>query len=599
MGTHIIYGASVKSIATSDDDWYGAASEVGAYVNKQAHRSDITAVVATTAGMGAPACFIPALAEIHINTEIVPMGASDKVNLADRLWKLEHAPAVGAMTHEAAHAAHTRFDPRDLMDNYGATRKMIDVITTLEEPRIEAQAMRTDTSRKVFLRGCAMEIVGRDFKIPDSLYGAAAAAGLLLARVDAKVLTKAEVKGFRDEITGVLGEDTLGVLEPLWQRFLMLHDRDFTGMVEIAGQWLDALHEDHEDASGMVGTAMMGEPLPGDPDESEGGEGGTDDGTMGDRIKAKARITETNIDAEVAEARGHERADRRRREREADSERRREGERERVAAFPPSHGFSDAGFAHFVGRREPTTEERTAARRLARELEKIDYRDRAVTRVTSVVPPGRLRGRVAVQAAAAVEQGRDFEGEAWRGKRRLRVEHTPLLVGLMGDISGSMSEAMEPLASTQWVVSTAGHHIDAKVASVHFGSRIHGIAPAGMRERDVRLFYPGDGSEAFRAGALAIDAELDLLNGTGARLLIVSSDGQYVNSDDRRYAETFVPLAQRKGVAVIFLDFTGSMTPGAYGAQVVDCQGASPATVAALVGKACIAEMRKMDSRAG
>ena len=75
-----------------------------------------------------------------------------------------------------------------------------------------------------------MEIVGRDFTIPDSKYGAAAAAGLLLARVDARVLTKGEVRGFRRDIVKVLGTETLDALEPLWQRFLRLHDKDYAGM---------------------------------------------------------------------------------------------------------------------------------------------------------------------------------------------------------------------------------------------------------------------------------------------------------------------------------------------------------------------------------
>jgi len=197
------------------------------------------------------------------------------------------------------------------------------------------------------------------------------------------------------------------------------------------------------------------------------------------------------------------------------------------------------------------------------------------------------------------EQGRDASDVAiWSGKRRRKVESTPLTIGFLGDISGSMSAAMEPLASSQWVVSTAGAHVDAKVASVHFGDRVHGITPAGVREKDVRLFIPADGSEAFKDAALAIDKELTLLDGRGARLLFIASDGQYVNGTDMNYAATWIPLAKRKGVAVIYLNFLGSMNPtGVAGAKVVNCFGKSPAEVAALVGKIAIAEVRKIDQR--
>ena len=56
---------------------------------------------------------------------------------------MEHAAGVGAMRRTRPRTPATRtWDPRDLMEIYGATRKMLDVITTLEEPRIEAQALR-------------------------------------------------------------------------------------------------------------------------------------------------------------------------------------------------------------------------------------------------------------------------------------------------------------------------------------------------------------------------------------------------------------------------------------------------------------------------
>jgi hypothetical protein len=614
---HILYGGAKPSIATSDDAWIAAGAKVGAHVNKRAHRTDITAVVSATAGHGAPACFIPALAEMHVNTEVVPLGDPDKFDLADDLWCLEHAAAVGAMEHEAAHARHTTWDPRDLMSEYGATRKMIDVITTLEEPRIEAAALRWRIESRPYLRGCAMEIVGRDFVIGDSRYGAATAAALLLARVDAKVLTRAEAKGFRKDIVAVLGEDVLGTLECIWQNHLMLRDNDYEAMVVNAHDWLAALGEDPEDESDMAGESMMGEGMPeSGSGEGEGsGEGGEGEGSEGDGegdsegdgkaegfgkgIMGKVARAEVRMDGEIVTARGGERADRRRKEREADAARKADSVKPHEEAFgkPGGHAYSPGGFAHLTGEREPNADERRAARQLAKALEKIDYRDRAVTKVNSVVPPGRLRGRAAVQESALRSKGQDADVAIWTGKRRKRVESTPLTIGFAVDISGSMSSAMGPLASTQWVVSTAGSHIDAKVASVHFGDSVHGVTPAGVREKSVRIFYPGDGSEYFRGAALALDKELDLLDGRGARIMFVASDGVFVNDDDREYAMRFIPLAARKGVAVIFLDFTGSMGFGSYGATVINCQRKTPAEVATLCGKAAMAEVKRIDAR--
>ena len=622
MSAHVMYGSGVKSFAESDADLYPVAAQVGTLVNGRASRTDITAVVAATAGHGAPACFIPALAEIHLNTETIDIGAHDKVDFTDALWGLTHAPAVGALCHEASHAEHSLFDPAELMTEYGATRKMVDVITTLEEPRVEGLARSKRPSDRTFLRGCAMDIVARDFTISDSRYGASVAAGLLLARVDAGILTKAEVKDFRDKIEGVLGTDVLAALEPLWVRFLALDDDDYPGMVDVAREWLEALGEDPEDTEDMAGASMIVVMMPGDPGdgepgggkgegegegsgesddgESKGGEGeGEGEGSgFGEAIMGKVREVDTKIDGETTEKRGDERDKRKRDEKEADAARGKEAERPHREAFHAGglDGYSPDGFAHMTSKRPPTADERRAAKSLASTLERIDFRDKAVAKVTSAVPPGRLRGSAAVQDAALRSMGRDSEAAPWAAKKRVKVDSTPLTIGFAVDISGSMSSAMQPLASTQWVVSTAGAHIDAKVASVHFGNRVHGVTPAGVRERDVRVFYPGDGTEAWKAAALALDKELNLLDGRGARLLIVASDGHFVNPRDAHYAETFMPLAKRKGVAVIFLNFTGHAK--SYGAKSVDCRGKSPVEVAALVGKAAIKEMQRVDRRA-
>ena len=131
----------------------------------------------------------------------------------------------------------------ELINDFGATRKMIDAITTLEEPRIEGKALRKFPSDKTYLRGCAMDIVARLVSRSATPATGPRSAGLL-ARVDAGILTTAEVKGFRADIVAVLGQDTLTALKLLWQRFLLLDDEDYEGMVEVAAAWLDVLGEE-------------------------------------------------------------------------------------------------------------------------------------------------------------------------------------------------------------------------------------------------------------------------------------------------------------------------------------------------------------------
>jgi hypothetical protein len=114
----------------------------------------------------------------------------------------------------------------------------------------------------------------------------------------------------------------------------------------------------------------------------------------------------------------------------------------------------------------------------------------------------------------------------------------------------------------------------------------------------VRLFYPGGGSEDIKGALLALDRELNLLDGSGARLLFIASDAHYVLAHQMDYAQRFMPLAKRKGVAVIYLQFTDSMNPsGVAGAKTLDCRRKTPAEVAAMCGKAAVAELRRLDQR--
>jgi hypothetical protein len=598
MSGHIRFDRESVPVATSDEGWYATASAVGQETNRAAARTDITAVVGRDAGHGAPACFVPSLAEVHINTDVIDLGNPDKVDLTDELWRLAHAPAVGAIRHEAAHARHTRFDPRLLESDFGATRKMIDVITTLEEPRIEKRSLDNAPRNKVYLAATALDIVGRDFKIADSRYGASMAAGLLLSRVSAGVLTEKQAAPFREAVLEVLDSATLAALQALWERFLRLFDTDYAGMVEIAAEWLTVLGEDPENTDDLAGESLFGMPAPGEGGGGEGEDSG--EGSLSAAVKGEARILSSEVDAGIVDKRGAERNKRARAERAADAERGKEAKSAAHEAFPSSagaHGYSPTSLAHHRSSRDPNSDERRAARTLASALEKIDYRDRAVSKVTSMVPPGRLRGRAAVQESAARSMGRESTAPLWSGKHRQRVDSTPLTVGLMVDVSGSMSTAMEPLASTQWVLSTAGAHIDAKVASVLFGERVYGVSKAGSRDREVHVFYPGDGTEAFRSGALALDHELNLLDAPGARVLLVASDGVFVDGRDKAYASTFIRLAMKKGVAVLFLDFTRAMHYGTYGASVVDCYRKSPVEVASIVGAKVAQQLRTIDQR--
>src|SRR5690606_17149911 len=99
-------------------------------------REDLTVQCAPGLGRGAPGCFVPTLATIELDGIHLRQdpGTCDPAWPADR----DRYPAMwGVLTHEAAHATHTRWAVPD-----SASAAAADAALALEESRIEAAQIR-------------------------------------------------------------------------------------------------------------------------------------------------------------------------------------------------------------------------------------------------------------------------------------------------------------------------------------------------------------------------------------------------------------------------------------------------------------------------
>jgi hypothetical protein len=144
-----------------------------------AGRGDLTVTVAPGAGRGAPACFLPATAEIEVNGDhlSVDPATANPASVADR----ERYPALwGATVHECAHAAHSRWRAPE-----GTSAAWSAAATALEESRIEARQVARRPGDRAWLRASTCQIVIRDFAAaatpPASPAEAGSAAALILA----------------------------------------------------------------------------------------------------------------------------------------------------------------------------------------------------------------------------------------------------------------------------------------------------------------------------------------------------------------------------------------------------------------------------------
>jgi hypothetical protein len=174
-------------------------------------------------------------------------------------------------------------------------------------------------------------------------------------------------------------------------------------------------------------------------------------------------------------------------------------------------------------------------------------------------------------------------------------------VGIMSDISGSMGTSVDPVSSSAWILHEASSRIEAKVASVLFGSRATVLLEPGKRATRVPVWSAHDGYEAFKDGFLAIDAMLDIVDAPGAKMLFVVTDSQFVNEGHAAYAHTAMKMCKQNDVAVFWLNFDGDEYDQGYmtygHGEKINVTDHSPQAVANLVGNKVIDTYRRLKPR--
>jgi len=555
--THI--GHTSTSFGSTPTEWLKLGAEIGQQVNSWGWRSDLVAYVSPYAGEkeNSIAFYNPANSEIAINTRRV-FGDFDDPSMigcfTERETHYDFPKATGAIFHEALHARFTRWSLAESARTLSAEEN--DALHLLEESRIEYLGAANMPENKVFLRASTLGLVMDDFedsggakdtkKVIDLV-------GLLYARVDAGVLRNTDIDPVRPLVERHISPETLAKLQAIYREFFLLNHTQIEQMYDLAREWVLVSKEQAEE---------NGESESGSDGEGESGEGGESGGsTMGEILEALSEAME-----QVAFEASMEASDQQAEEAQAEEleqNKTKSNEKQRrlrigggvFSVKDPSETKSDS---RLHSKRPPTSEERVAAVRLSKALEKANYRERERRQFASTTPPGRLRTRALVQGSAYRAMGVDAETEPWRRIQRKQVDDPELRIGVMVDISGSMSSAMEPMGSAAWIISEAVRRIHAKASMVYYGSGVFPTLKPGQHLDQVSIYTAPDGTEEFSTAFQALDGILSLTQGTGARLLIIVSDGQY-RAGQRTKAMKHLEECSKAGVSVLWLGF------GSYG----------------------------------
>ena len=535
---------------TTPTEWLSVGATVGRLVNEWSGRSDLVAYIGAEASIktGAPARFLPKSGEVEINTSIAFPGATpeDVGDISQRSQQFEFPQGVGAIMHEALHARFSTFSLPEMQDVL--SKNEFTALLQLEEARIEGLGVRVMPRNKAFLRACAMKIsIGDIDELPpaalSSVRGIAKLLLLTYARVTAGVLTADDIKPLKDIFDMIAPEGLIDELRPLWADFqLRTPERHLSEMYKIAQEWETILAKYSTEA---------GE----DDTESESEEGsGELARQIMEALDEVAENAEFGAVGEAMEQQANEASDESMRASKSKAEKRKESRDVAKKVF--SHASGPTGVSgtnsRLVDVRVPTGAERASAVRIAQALERARYRDRERRQSASATPPGRLRTRSVVQGMAMRAQGMMDSTSPWNRIQRKQVDDPTLTIGVMVDISGSMHSAMEPMASAAWVLSEATRRVQGNTAMVYYGSDVFPTLKPGQHLDQVTTYSASDSTEEFGKAFQALDGLLELLNGSGARLLVIVSDGQY-RQDQRREARRVIERCDASGVGVLWI----------------------------------------------
>jgi len=608
-------------------EWLSINAQMGQQANAWARRSDMVANIGplacevnpVTGKPMAAALFKPAIAEMEINTDMAFEGLKPEHvgDFTQRSTHFEHPAVAGAVLHEAMHARHTRFELPDLVKVARKEKNpyLADLVMWFEETRIERRGRRHFPRNRSLMRSCALKLSLMELPSASDLEkaGSMGLSNLLLitaARVDIDVLDMDDVRGPVDTIRGIFGDELYDKLRVIWYRAQRRNcDRDFKPLLEDAREWLETLKEHDQEPPPPPQMMMISMSGPGTgeqdgDDDQDGDPSGAMQGLLDD-LQEAAEDAESAGQTEAFQQAINEMMEEAAKAAQEAANEAKDHKDEASRIFSKStvdmRGDTNSSLQR---KRDPSSAERAAAVQLSKLLDKARYRDRVITQTNTVEPPGRLRGRGAVQAAAGRAAGRTEPVEMWKRKKRTHVEDPNLTVGIMCDISGSMHAAMRPIASTTWIVQEAGRRIQANVAAVYYGNSAFPVLKPGQHQTQVFEYDAPDGTERFTSAFKALDGALGLLNGTGARLLVIVSDCCYTGSEAVAL-DRYMKRCLQAGVGVVIYNPEDSThyidahlgTPRPANVEVIAGGGIGAIDLAKQVGAAAVRSLERMGGR--
>ncbi|OIV37393.1 hypothetical protein BIV57_11290 [Mangrovactinospora gilvigrisea] len=559
--------------------WRRIAAALSARLPELSGREDLLVTIDQHTRSGAPAAFFPSLAAIEMAANVFAPLVPKSIR-PERVGDEERYPvAWGALVHEAAHAAHSRWTTPLHLRGTAAD----EAAQLLEESRAEHRHLARRSADRQFLRRAVHRLVLDDLADPqvEERWQAGQAAGLILARRDAGVLDEDEAQPVAEAVEHLLGAETLDRLAAIWTDAHTTGDDDTEAMLALGRAWCESLGARPEEAPpvAMGGGSGSGSAV------AEAARQAAGSASAHQRQEAEAGADARAVRAKAAASRKTDRA----RDRAAAAQ------AEKVfapaaGAIAPGGRRNEALFDPRVGSRNPLAAERRAAAVLARALRAAAARERTERVTTSAAPPGRLVMRAALARDAQRAAGAVPSAEPWKAVQRRHVPNPPLRVGIAVDVSGSMAAATGPMASAAWITAQACTLTDpnSRSAALAFSTDLTALTRPGRAPRHVPYLLADGGGQCLAEAADALTSALALDRPGAGRLLVVASDGFYTPAE-RAFATDRLNQLAASGCAVLQIAFDDQVVPLPHATVLIV---ADPASAVAAVATAATTALR-------
>ena len=209
----------------------------------------------------------------------------------------------------------------------------------------------------------------------------------------------------------------------------------------------------------------------------------------------------------------------------------------------------------------------------------------------SRTPVGRADTRELVQWAAQRHYGRPIVAAPWRRAVPELSEEPHITVAAVFDASASMANWLRTASPLMWAIAGAAHDLGGVASAWGFGGGAFEVIRAGSAPHLVpELHARQSGSTGYAEAIVAAANATQLRSRSGARMLLVLTDGRLPGVDEQRRLQESVTSLVDSGVSVLWA-LTGEMGPAVVPDRATVVTGITPTRFATVVRAALLDEV--------